>query len=83
MFATWETSGTSGSNGARIAEMPLIASAPIVVPWYATRRAIALYRLGAGARPATIASCIVSASCAPARAPGVTMPPTAFWPRAR
>ena len=26
----------SGSNGARIAGMPLIESAPIVVPWYAT-----------------------------------------------
>ncbi len=38
------TSGTSGSNGARNAGMPLIESAPIVVPWYASRRDTAFQR---------------------------------------
>ena len=44
MLRTWSTSGTSGSNGARSAGMPLIESAPIVVPWYAMRRATAFQR---------------------------------------
>ena len=43
MLLTCRTSGTSGSNGARSASIPLIESAPIVVPWYAMLRAIALY----------------------------------------
>ncbi len=49
MFETWRTSGTSGSKGIRMAGMPLIDSAPNVVPWYAMRRAIALYLRAAGA----------------------------------
>ncbi len=44
MLRTWITSGTSGSNGARSAGIPLIESAPIVVPWYAVRRATAFHR---------------------------------------
>ena len=44
MFETCRTSGTRGSNGSRIAAIPLSVSAPKVVPWYAIRRAIALYR---------------------------------------
>ena len=44
MFDTCSTSGTSGSNGVRRSVQPLIESAPIVVPWYATRRAIAFQR---------------------------------------
>jgi hypothetical protein len=42
VFETWRTSGSSGSKGARSAGMPLIESAPMVVPWYAMSRAIAL-----------------------------------------
>jgi hypothetical protein len=38
------TSGTSGSNGVRNGVTPLIESAPIVVPWYASRREIAFQR---------------------------------------
>ena len=56
MLETWRTSETSGSNGARSAGMPLMDSAPIVVPWYAMCRAIALYRRGGATDEATIAS---------------------------
>jgi hypothetical protein len=44
VFRTWITSGTSGSNGSRSAGMPLIESAPMVVPWYAMWREIAFQR---------------------------------------
>ena len=44
MFRTCSTSGTSGSYGFFSAGIPLIESAPIVVPWYAVRRAIAFQR---------------------------------------
>ena len=42
--------------------MPLIESAPNVVPWYATRRAIALYLRCVG--EATCSSCRVSSASA-------------------
>ena len=42
VFRTFRTSGTSGSNGLRIGGIPVSESAPIVVPWYAVCRVIAL-----------------------------------------
>ena len=42
MFITCEVPGVSGSNGAFSAATPVIASAPIVVPWYAVSRAMTL-----------------------------------------
>jgi hypothetical protein len=33
VFGTWQPPGTSGSNGVRIAVMPVAASAPSDVPW--------------------------------------------------
>ena len=44
VLRTWITSGTSGSNGVRSAVTPLIDSAPIVVPWYASRRDTTFHR---------------------------------------
>ena len=46
MFGTLIAPGTSGSNGVLIAGMPVIDSAPIVVPWYAIDRLITLYSIG-------------------------------------
>ena len=42
VLRTFRTSGTSGSNGIRIAGIPVSESAPSVVPWYAVWRVIAL-----------------------------------------
>ena len=44
MLHTCKAPGVSGSNGARNAGMPVMASAPSVVPWYAVLRAITLWR---------------------------------------
>ena len=44
MFQTWSVSGTRGSKGAFSEAIPLIESAPMVVPWYAMRRPIAFQR---------------------------------------
>ena len=33
VFATWRTPAISGSNGVRMAGMPVSESAPYVVPW--------------------------------------------------
>ncbi len=46
VFATCCVPGTSGSNADLIAGRPVIDRAPIVVPWYASVRAITLWRCG-------------------------------------
>ncbi len=46
MLATWTVPGTRGSNAVLIAGRPVIDSAPIVVPWYASVRAITFVRAG-------------------------------------
>jgi hypothetical protein len=42
VFGTWQPPGVSGSNGVRRPGMPVAASAPSVVPWYAISRAMNL-----------------------------------------
>ena len=60
MLLTCRTSGTSGWNGARSGSIPLIESAPNVVPWYAVLRAIALYFLPAGRPSRAMKNCRAS-----------------------
>ena len=77
VLRTWRTSGTSGSNGSRIAGIPLIDSAPIVVPWYAMWREIAFQR-----RPARCGMARASSSRVGAWPDDATAARIRFSPRA-
>ena len=44
VLGTCEAPGVRGSNGVRTDGIPVMASAPRVVPWYAVSRAMTLYR---------------------------------------
>ena len=46
VFGTWCAPGTSGSNGVRSGVIPVIESAPKVVPWYAVSREMILVLVG-------------------------------------
>ena len=46
VLVTWTAPGTNGSNGVLIAASPVIDSAPMVVPWYASVRAMTFVRPG-------------------------------------
>ena len=75
MLATLIAPGTSGSNGARTSGMPVIDSAPIVVPWYATERLITLCRIGS---PTSLKYCRASFQAVSTASPPVVVKKTRF-----